>query len=133
MSQQDNNQQIKEKQGKKRDADRGKSPAFQFYPKDWKTPRTYTNPCEVPQRGGVYAFVNVEVWPTITYEVLYVGMSKNLAFRTRKHEVLALINKKYGDVFVYFQEHAANLRQIERDLIERLNPRYNLQHRRRGV
>lgn len=111
----------------------GKAPAFQFYAKEWKTPRSYTDYCEVPNKSGVYAFVNVEVSPAITHEVLYIGMSNNLAFRTSKHEVLSLINAKYGDVFVYFQEHPTNLRQIERDLIRRYNPRYNLQHRIRGT
>jgi len=95
-----------------------------FYLKDsWYTPNTYDRNFAYPSnKEGVYVIVE----PTMG--VLYVGSSTNLWQRYNKHEVLRLLNATYGYVQFYFSE-CKNSRQVEKHLIQTLQPKYNTHHK----
>lgn len=100
----------------------------------WLTPDCYSSEYGVPPRSsGLYAFVFVDVLAApITFEILYVGMSKNLRLRTTRHNLLARLRDRYRFISTYFKPCRFGLRGEERKLINHHNPPYNLQHRQRG-
>lgn len=126
-----------------------KKSSFQFYPGDWikadkgwKTPQSYSNTfAPFPRSSAVYVIVRpVEVecddTPSglgIGLQVLYVGMSTNLAQRMKSHNILRLLHAQNDYVQVWFQRVPTDrLRIRERRLIQKFNPPYNLAHRPRG-
>jgi hypothetical protein len=105
----------------------------------WRTPNTYGPEFgALPQSSGLYLLVRTS-WAnqTTTRQVLYVGMSHNIAQRLRKHEIKQMCDAQDGEhdyVQVWFRSYPRpGLRKRERTLIQELNPSFNLQHRRRGV
>lgn len=110
---------------------KSKSPAY-FDPEKWRTNQTYSDYYRIPSSPGIYAIVNADI-PSdgrpVTFQVLYIGMSKNILKRVNNHPVRRQIERKYGYVYVYFKSRIKNLRKTERLLIRKFNPPYNLQHR----
>lgn len=65
-------------------------------------------------------------------QILYIGMSKNLAKRMENHEIKKLITDGFFQVwFKLFSE--TDLRKVEKALIIKYNPPYNIIHRVRGT
>lgn len=102
----------------------------------WKTPNT----CDedygaLPKGSGIYLFVWVRwIGTEIKHDILYVGQSTNIAQRMIRHDIKELCEQQYDYVRVYFRRCPQNkLRTRERNLIRRLNPPFNLQHRVRGI
>ena len=116
-----------------------KDPAFLFYPESWYTPNTYDNHFQNPtQKSGVYLLV-YPLWfdqykkkdlpvNNDQYDILYVGSAKNLYQRYQKHEVLRILRETYGYIQFYFKEYT-NYKEIEKQLIKQIQPRYNKQWR----
>lgn len=113
------------------------SPIWEFL-ESWETPNCYSNQfAYLPNGPGVYLLVLATIRDGILdHQILYVGMSRNVAKRLKGHEVKRLCERDFrGDfIKVYFKRCPEPfLRLREQKLIERFNPPYNLQHRRRGV
>lgn len=104
---------------------------------NWKTPNTYDSDelGSLPQGCGIYLLVRV-YFGDLRREILYVGQSQNVARRLANHPIRRLCDAaKIPDSYVrvYFRPCAKDaLRIRERNLIQRLNPPYNIVHRRRG-
>jgi excinuclease UvrABC nuclease subunit len=110
---------------------------LQFNPEDWLTPNSYgDNYAELPHGAGIYILVRATWRPVPKFQVLYVGMSTNIAQRLKGHEIKKLCDDCNGAtdyVQTYFRAYPKDvLRRRERRLIKAWNPPYNLQHRERG-
>lgn len=74
-----------------------------------------------------------DTFTRFTFKPLYVGMSKNISKRCTRHPILNMIRKrvqgKFFKIETYFQRHDSGLREIESDLIAKLNPPFNIQGR----
>jgi excinuclease UvrABC nuclease subunit len=109
-----------------------KDPAFLFIEEEWKTPNTYnTNFAYPPDKPGVYLIVipHFDVQgKTTTWEILYVGSAKNLKIRYARHEVVRILREIYQYVCFYFKEEP-KFRQVEKQLIKQIQPRFNKQWR----
>jgi len=82
---------------------------------------------------GVYMFSRFDVFPNNIERVLYVGMSKNLFNRSRCHPMVDVIAEKFKYFsFLFMRWPEWDLRRKEKELIELLDPPYNIIHRRRG-
>jgi excinuclease UvrABC nuclease subunit len=106
---------------------------FKFYPDEWYTPNTYNrNYSSVPKSGGVYLIVShiyhFGLIPSGEYEILYVGSSKNLYNRYSSHNLLRELKEKYIYIHFYFYE-CDNHYEIEKKLIKRIKPKYNVHHK----
>lgn len=105
-----------------------KDPAVLFKPEECFTPNTYDKNFKYPtNKSGIYFIVLPKFNPE-SYEILYIGSAKNLAVRYARHEVMRMLREFYGYVQFYFREEV-NYRKIEKDLIKKLQPRYNKQWR----
>lgn len=105
----------------------------------WKTPNSYGGDfAVVPETSGVYLFALVDVGVSVsdhaTGLVGYVGMSKNLLKRVSAHPTKRKIEKLGVYIRVYFLTAPADeIRDLERDLIRRFNPAWNLIGKKVGV
>lgn len=102
----------------------------------WQTENTYCNHFgEPPPNPGVYLFLHVDLdllAKPRPQRVLYVGMSKNIRNRVSGHEVLREVRDLY--VQKWHKSVPANeLRKIEKQLIQKFNPPFNIIHRKRGL
>jgi excinuclease UvrABC nuclease subunit len=107
-----------------------------FNPNKWLTPNTYDPNFADPKGRGVYLLAQRIVLyekRKVKFKILYVGMSLNLRQRLTRHEVLMELKGRFDDVVIFFQNHAGNLRNLERHFIHSLNPPYNTIGRRRGL
>ena len=110
--------------------------------KGWRTPHSYSNDfAPLPNSACVYVFLrphsvkskNTPSGYAIVHELLYVGMSTNLAQRMAAHDLKRSFDRQRDYVQVWFKRCPKDqLRTRERRLIQKLNPPYNLQHRVRG-
>lgn len=113
------------------------SPIWAFLD-SWQTPNSYSNSfAPLPNGPGIYLLV-LATWRdgVLNHQILYVGMSRNVANRFKGHEVKKICQKVFKDDYikVYFKQCPIDdLRTRERKLIKQFNPPYNLQHRERGV
>ena len=107
----------------------------------WKTPNTYDNCFEYPINGpAVYLFL-LHGWDTQAdfhnfdkAMVAYVGMSKRLSRRWATHVVLREIQATGRYVQKWFiPTPCVDLRERELSLIQRFDPPWNIQGRKRGV
>ena len=101
----------------------------------WFTPNTYDSCFEYPIDGpAVYLFL---LWESEWMEraiVAYVGMSSRLAQRWMGHPVLAEISQPGFYVQRWFRPTPKpELRAREKQLIERFDPPWNIQGRKRGL
>lgn len=109
--------------------------------KGWKTPNTYDNCFAYPTDGSaVYLFL-LHGWDH-KYDlhdfdkclVAYVGMSRQLSKRWSKHPTLREIEGSGRYVQKWFlPTEARSLRTDELDLIQKFNPPWNIQGRKRGL
>lgn len=117
-----------------------------FYSKDWFTPNSYCdNFRELPSGPGIYLLVwRAMSSPTKNYkfDIMYVGMSKNIRARINGHPTKRLIESqvakqshdyKFSQVSVYFQPCCDKLRDLERFFIQTFNPPFNLIGLKRGI
>jgi excinuclease UvrABC nuclease subunit len=105
-----------------------KDPAF--LPADWRTPNTYGGNFKEPtDKAGVYLLVKPDISEQgVSFEIMYVGSSENLAKRYCGHEVLRFLTETYGIIHFYFKEDSEYL-STEKKLIKRIQPKYNKQWR----
>ena len=105
----------------------------------WKSPNTYGGEFGVvPCSAGVYLFTITDMsyskpmkWGGL---VAYVGMSKNLSKRVSAHPTKRKIDKLDLSLKVWFLPACADqIRDLERDLIRRFNPPWNLIGKKIGV
>jgi excinuclease UvrABC nuclease subunit len=95
---------------------------------EWKTPNTYSSNYDPPSaKSGVYCFV-VYTSHMDRGNVVYVGSSKSIETRYRGHAVKAALYQEYWYVRFYFKE-CDNYKQVEKELILKFQPRFNIQHR----
>lgn len=95
---------------------------------DWKTPNTYSANYGHPSgKSGVYCFV-VYTSHEDRGNVVYIGSSKSIETRYRGHAVKAALYQDYWYVRFYFKE-LENYKQVERELILRFKPKFNIQHK----
>lgn len=111
--------------------------------KGWLTPNTYCSReyAPLPDRPGIYKIFGVNnlfsrrhiYRDEIDYVLLYIGKSSNLAKRLSSHEIFDKIVEKFDVLNIYFKEFSIkSLDKVERDLIKKLKPPYNIIHRKRG-
>lgn len=110
---------------------------------EWLTPNTYTSKIYscLPKASGIYAIVKAtldEYYTLCKKEVMYVGMSQNIAQRHTGHEIKKMIESDMGEdqgpwLQVFFFECEDRLRDVEREIISGINPPYNIMGRTRGV
>ena len=90
-----------------------------------------------PKEAGVYLFKADE-------EIIYVGSSKNLYHRISVHKTAIKKGSEHGykqDLYYYLQSNkftvefktTDNYRQLEQELIEKYNPKYNSHRAYTGV
>lgn len=97
----------------------------------WHTPNTYDVHFQTPpEKSGVYFLIlpimeNIKI---IEHNILYIGSAKNLKTRYDKHEVRRFLIETYGYIQFYFKEED-EYRKIEKDLINKIQPKYNKQWR----
>lgn len=105
---------------------------FVFNPDEWKTPNTWGNNFDFPpNKPGIYMIVKpiVDVKNlTVSFDILYVGSSRNLHKRYSNHEVLDKAKDEYGYVQFYFIEKENHFEE-EKKLIKIFQPKYNVQWR----
>ena len=104
-----------------------------FDPNEWLTPDTYgRNYSKLTTKSGIYLFclTDVDAVP-VKNQVLYVGMSVNIAARCAGHEIKRLLPP--GFIRTFFRHHSENLREVERHFIHAFNPPYNIIGRPRGL
>jgi len=83
---------------------------------------------KVPKMGGVY--VMIAYCPLYDeFKLCYVGSSKRLRLRLRKHEVLPKIKIKGWLSFVYYKPMKKGWYDYEMKLIDRLKPFFNIKHK----
>ena len=104
----------------------------------WRTEQTYSkNFTQVPTSSGVYLVIAYEPGDLCARgeaSVLYAGMSTNLAKRKSGHAVISEIDATGRYPFFYFKEYPREeIRIIERNLIQKYNPPYNIIGKRRGL
>ena len=105
----------------------------------WKSPNTYGGEFgEVPCAAGVYIFTITDTsdWSPAKWDglVAYVGMSKTLSKRISSHPTKRKIDKLDFYLKVWFQPACADqIRNLERVLIRRFNPPWNLIGKKIGV
>lgn len=106
-----------------------------FVADGFKSPDTYSQYYAYPIDGpAVYAFVVIDTDTYLNGLVAYVGMSRNLEQRWISHPVLPMISRPGFHVKRWFKPVAKDdLRRIEREYIQRFDPPWNLQGRKRGV
>jgi len=110
---------------------------------EWFTPNTYTSKIYscLPKASGIYAIVKATLDlynRRCEKEVMYVGMSQNIAQRYSGHEIRKMIEEDLGEdplpwLQIYFFRCSDNLRDVEREIISGINPPYNIAGRTRGV
>lgn len=109
---------------------------FNFNPLEWKTPNTYNRNFQNPPfKSGVYLLVSTTFTPIdnkgrnkTKHEILYVGSAKNLNVRYARHEVKRVLQKFYDYIQFYFIEET-NYREVEKELIKLIQPKFNKQWR----
>jgi hypothetical protein len=107
----------------------------------WHTPDTYDNCYAMPTRGAaVYMFLSFgederDRLPDFTRTVVaYVGMSKRLNRRWVAHSVLREIRERSSYMQRWFKPCEADaLRPVEAELIQKYDPPWNIQGRKRGI
>lgn len=101
----------------------------------FKSPDTYGSYFAAPTDGpAVYIFTLVDVHTFRRGIVAYVGMSIKLSQRWIGHPVLAGFTDPRLHVKRWFRPtHKVDLRRIEREYIQRFDPPWNLQGRKRGM
>lgn len=100
--------------------------------KSWLTPNTYClNFASPPARPGVYLFV-VYTSPGDFGNIVYIGSSQNIALRYRGHPVKGHLYMNYWYVRFYFQP-CENPKDIEKALIKKWKPKFNIQHNSRSL
>lgn len=112
-----------------------KTKTYKFVPEEWFTPNTYDRNFKSPtENSGVYLIVrpifrgdNSVSWIT-DYDILYIGSAKNLKIRYSNHEVLRILSQVFSYLQFYFKEEK-NYKTVERDLIKRIEPKFNQQWR----
>jgi hypothetical protein len=107
--------------------------SFVFNHREWWSPNSYCNDYDVPpSRPGVYLLgrlLPAKRPKDMVYEILYVGSSKSLHKRLKRHPVKRLLEVHYGNVVsIHFQERD-NYREREKELIKLIQPLYNKQWR----
>lgn len=115
---------------------KGIKKTFEFNPLEWNTPNTYNKNYKYPtEKPGVYLLVNAQIirineegCNDIYYNILYVGSAKNLNVRYNRHEVLRLLKNFYDNIQFFFMEEI-NYREVEKELIKIIQPKYNKQWR----
>jgi len=85
-----------------------------------------------PEVGGLYLFVAAPIRSQFStrYSVLYVGEASSIRTRLPSHEKIPEA-RNLGMTEIHYMTEADDLRrrQIEKDLIQRLQPELNVQHR----
>lgn len=101
---------------------------FDFIGLGFKTNRSFDSDfSNIPNSSGVYLLINRTInYNDISYEILYIGSSKNLKLRLSKHEVYRILSEIYEDIIPYFIKEK-NYIQKEKELIQLLRPRFNKQ------
>lgn len=112
-------------------------PALRRFVEDdgWFTPNTYGKEFRpIEAAPAVYLFMMTE---DLTFErglIAYVGMSANLKQRLAGHPVLAEIDKEGRWVTPWFKPTGKrDLSRVERKYIDRFDPPWNIQGRKRGI
>ena len=101
----------------------------------WRTPQTYCN-CfdEAGNFPAVYLFLLVDPQTYRDCAVAYVGMSKRLLSRWNGHNILPQLEASpYWTQRWFMRVPAPRLREIEAEYIQRFDPPWNINGRRRGV
>lgn len=102
----------------------------------WNTPDTYSNHFEpFPDLPGIYLFIGVRMIGYSEIQPLYAGKSLNLRRRHLSHEAWDYFGdlKHEIDIQRWFTVLApAEIDRAERELIQAINPRFNIALRRRG-
>ena len=103
-----------------------------FIKDGWKTPDTYTNSySQLPKKSGVYIFLRRDIDQKKEDKILYVGMSISISKRIESHNIIPLIKDFFQ---IWFKEYPKEqIREIERELIKKYNPPFNIIGRERGV
>ena len=90
-----------------------------------------------PKEAGVYLFSSND-------EIIYVGSSKNLYMRMKKHRSCIRQGSEHGykqDFYQFLQSNeftfefqlTDNYRQLEQELVEKYNPKYNANRAYTGI
>ncbi len=101
----------------------------------FKSPDTYSSYFAAPTDGpAVYIFTLADVHTFRLGIVAYVGMSIKLSQRWIGHPILAGFTDTRLHVKRWFMPaNKDDLRRIEREYIQRFDPPWNLQGRKRGM
>jgi hypothetical protein len=102
----------------------------------WRTPNTYTSrffgvPDDSP---AVYMFLLYDQESFTKAFVGYVGMSKRIARRLDGHPILSELNQtSFWPMRLFKPTPVVDLRRVELSLIQKFDPPWNIQGRKRGV
>jgi len=101
----------------------------------WKTPNTYCNAYQdLRDIPAVYLFLLVEKPFYERCLIGYVGMSTRLKQRIQKHSIKRELDKTpYFVITCFARTTKDRLRQIETQLIQSLDPPWNISGRKRGL
>jgi len=101
----------------------------------WRTPQTYCNKFSAAgDFPAVYLFLLVDIKETKAARPAYVGMSTRLAQRWSGHPILHELSGMNLWVQKWFlRQPKRDLRSVEAVNIERFDPPWNVNGRRRGV
>jgi excinuclease UvrABC nuclease subunit len=104
----------------------------------WRTQDSYYKQYEmIPDESGVYMITAITDRPygTPTTEVIaYIGMSKRLSSRHKAHPITKELYRQKYYCRVFFKRFPTEkIRVIERELIHKYNPPYNIIGKRRGI
>ena len=111
----------------------------QLIKEKWKSPDTYNREFSpLPTESGVYLFTLIDLFdyksnPRVGL-VAYVGMSKNILKRISSHPTKRKIEKLNLYTKTWFLPYPEEeTRNLERELIRRFNPPWNLIGKKIGV
>jgi hypothetical protein len=101
----------------------------------WKSPDTYCQYFEPEgEFSAVYLFAIFEPEQFDRTLIAYVGMSRCLERRWSNHNILPELNaSNYWPKRWFKRVPARSLRTVERDLIQKFDPPWNIIGRRRGM
>lgn len=92
---------------------------------NWHSPNVYgKNFAALPTSPGVYVLIAHKCQKDNGF-IAYIGSSANLHNRLKNHEVYKKISALFWNVRIFFKK-TSNFKQVERCLIRKCLPEYNI-------
>jgi hypothetical protein len=106
----------------------------EFRESGWGTPQSPFGYCKPPNIPAVYIFVMLDKNLYEKCAIAYVGMSRQIGERFTNHPKFHEISKLDYHLMRYFLPVPQDeLRSLERDLMQRFNPPWNIQGKVAGI